>query len=96
MAAHVPLDDDDTVRARLPSVAEITLEAVFDTLERVEPSPRERELRTRAEGFRLAMANRVTIPPTPTQRRVMRELVSALHESVVSSVEGGRLRARRS
>ena len=38
-------DEEDTVRARIPSVAEITLEAVLDSLGRVEPSPRARELR---------------------------------------------------
>jgi hypothetical protein len=89
------IDPDDTVRAKLPSVAEITLEAVFDTLARVEPSPRERQLRTRAESYRLAIANRVSVPPTMAQRQVMRDLVSSLHDSVVSSVECGRLHSRR-
>jgi hypothetical protein len=88
-------DSEDTVRARLPSVSEITLEAVFDTLSRVEPGPRERELRSRAEGYRLAIANRASVPPSTVQRQAMRDLVSALHDSVVSSVERGRLRSRR-
>ena len=79
----------------MPSVAEITLEAVLDTLGRVEPSPSARELRARAEVYRLAIAKRVTVPPTPMQRRVMRELVSALHDAVVSSVERGKLAARK-
>ena len=87
--------EEDTVRARIPSVAEITLEAVLDTLGRVEPSPRARELRARAEVYRLAIATRASVPPTPTQRRVMRDLVSALHESVVSSVDLGALAPRK-
>ena len=87
-------DGEDTVRARMPSVAEITLEAVLDTLNRVEPSPRARELRARAEVYRLAIAKRVTVRPTLMQRQVMRDLVSALHDAVVTSVDRGRLHAR--
>ncbi len=95
--AHEPTFDEqeDTVRARIPSVAEITLEAVLDTLGRVEPSPRARELRARAETYRLAIAKRVTVRPTLMQRQVMRDLVSALHDAVVTSVDRGRLAARR-
>ncbi|MGO8997930.1 MAG: hypothetical protein ACLQVI_31810 [Polyangiaceae bacterium] len=90
-----PDEDDDTVRARVPSVAEITLEAVLDTLGRVEPCPRARELRARAEVYRLAIAKRITVPPTPVQRRVMRDLVSSLHDAVVGSVDRGVLSPRR-
>jgi hypothetical protein len=96
MSVCVPRDDtfsdeDDTVRARMPSVAEITLEAVLDTLDRVEASPRARELRSRAEVYRLAIAKRATVPPTIVQRQTMRGLVSSLHEAVVSSVDCGSL-----
>ena len=97
-----PLEDDptyddveDTVRARIPSVAEITLEAVLDTLGRVEPSPRSRELRARAEVYRLAIAKRVSVRPTLMQRQVMRDLVSSLHDAVVTSIDRGRLSARK-
>lgn len=87
-------DPEDTVRGRLPSVAEITLDAILDTLGRVEPSPKAREFKARAETYRLAIAKRATLPPTPQQRKTMRELVSSLHDSIVSSVEGGRLVAK--
>ena len=89
-------DGDDTVRARMPSVAEITLEAVLDTLGRVQSSPRARELRGRAEIYRAAIAKRVSVPPMPAQRTAMRELVSALHETVVSAVDAGVLAPRAS
>jgi hypothetical protein len=88
-------EEEDTVRARMPSVAEITLEAVLDTLGRVEPSPRARELRARAEVYRLALAKRVSVRPTLMQRQVMRDLVSELHDAVVTSVDRGRLLARK-
>jgi hypothetical protein len=88
-------EEEDTVRARLPSVAEITLEAVLDTLGRVEPSPRARELRARAEVYRLAIAKRVSVRPTLMQRQVLRDLVSELHDAVVTSVDRGRLSARK-
>ncbi len=84
-------DEEDTVRATLLSVAEITLEAVFDTLDRVQPSPRSRELRARAEAYRLAIARRASVPPTPMQRAVMRDLVSTLHDAVIRSIECGAL-----
>ncbi len=83
------------MRARLPSVAEITLDAVLDTLARVEPSPRARELRARAETYRLAIAQRASVRPTPVQRQTMRALVSSLHEAVVNAVDIGTLAARR-
>ena len=95
MRETATFNDEDTVRTRMPSVSEITLDAVLDTLSRVEPSPRERELRARAEVYRLAIAQRTTVQPTTTQRMAMRELVSALHEAVVSSVDCGKLAARR-
>src|SRR5271170_4751349 len=87
-------DEDDTVRARMPSVAEITLDAVLDTLGRVQPCPRARELRGRAEVYRLAIARRVSMPPTVPQRVAMRELVIALHDAVVGAVDAGALAPR--
>jgi hypothetical protein len=90
-----PSDDaDDTVRARIPSVAEITLEAVIDTLGRVQPSARAREFRGRAEVYRVAIAKRATVPPSVAQRVAMRELVSSLHEAVVGAVDSGVLAPR--
>jgi len=68
---------------------------VLDTLGRVEPCARARELRARAEVYRLAIAKRVSVPSTLVQRRVMRDLVSTLHDAVVSSVDGGALLPRR-
>ena len=92
-----PSDDgDDTVRARMPSVAEITLEAVLDTLGRVQPSPRAREFRGRAEVYRVAIAKRASVPPSVAQRVAMRELVSSLHEAVVGAVDAGVLAPRAS
>jgi hypothetical protein len=62
-------------------------QALVDTLERlreIPPSPRVRELRSKAEGYERALRAWVTRPPTEEQRAALLKLVLELNLEVIA------------
>jgi hypothetical protein len=65
----------------------IVEQALIDALERlrdITPSPRSRELRSKAEGYERALRAWVTRPPTEEQRQALLKLVLELNVEVIA------------
>jgi hypothetical protein len=65
----------------------IVEQSLIDTIERLRdmaPSPRVRELRSKAEGYERALRAWVTRPPTEEQRAALLRLVLELNVEVIA------------
>jgi hypothetical protein len=77
------VSDDETVQIRLPdAVIEDALAGIFDELASLPSNPKTRELQTRAESYRRALAQWGHAPPSHAQRGALRDLVIELHAKV--------------
>ncbi len=78
------MDDEDDVDATHihsgDAVLQDALAGIFDALRDLAATPQTRELRARAESYRLTMERWTNAPPSKAQRDALRELVLALHE----------------
>jgi hypothetical protein len=75
--------DDETAQIRMPDVViEDALAGIFDELASLTATPKTRELRARAENYRLALAKWAHAKPTEAQRGALRDLVLDLHAQV--------------
>jgi hypothetical protein len=71
----------------------IVEQSLIDTVERlrdVAPSPRSRELRSKAEGYERALRAWVSRPPTEEQRAALLRLVLELNVEVIALRKGSR------
>ncbi|MGD0675522.1 MAG: hypothetical protein ABSC94_08895 [Polyangiaceae bacterium] len=93
MAQPKPKDAKDTMASPISQQKggstrlAIVEQAIVDTVERlrdISPSPRVRELRTKAEGYERALRAWVTRPPTEEQRAALLKLVLELNVEVIS------------
>jgi hypothetical protein len=66
----------------------VALVAVFDMLRELQESPRKRELNAQARSYDQAVKHWTAVPPTEAQLQAMFDLVTELHDKVLSVRQG--------